>query len=56
MQIPNIINRSLFPKIEAALAKGSPEMEKALESVAKEAKLKMSGDDMVEALRKAKVI
>ena len=55
-QVLKITNRSLFPKIEAALAQGSPGMEKALEGVAKEAKIKMTGDDMVEALRKAKVI
>lgn len=55
-QVLKITNRSLFPKIQAALSQGSPGMEKALEAVAKEAKIKMTGDQMVEALRKAKVI
>jgi len=57
-KVLKITARSAIPKIQAALALGSPGMEKALDALAKDkdVKSKMSGKEMVEQLRKAKVI
>jgi hypothetical protein len=57
-KVLQITARSAIPKIQAALALGSPGMEKALDALAKdkEVKSKLSGKEMVEQLRKAKVI
>ena len=53
-----ITAKSAIPKIVAALNQGSPEMEKALDALAKDKEVKshLTGKEMVEELRKAKVI